>query len=96
MRAEAAERLELLKQQNAAIVGQETMEQLDEDGNPMPDPIMSAIDNLTQGIAAIHERVTAPQTKEIVRGPDGTATGVNINGVFQPIQRDQSGRILGV
>ena len=96
MRAEAAERLELLKQQNAAIVGQETMEQLDEEGNPMPDPIMSAIDSLTQGLAAIHERVTAPQTKEIVRGPDGTATGVNINGVFHPIQRDQSGRILGV
>lgn len=96
MRAEAAERLELLKQQNAAIVGQETMEQLDEEGNPMPDPIMSAIDSLTQGLAAIHERVTAPQTKEIVRGPDGTATGVNINGVFQPIQRDPSGRIIGL
>ena len=96
MRAEAAERLELLKQQNAAIVGQETMEQLDEEGTPMPDPIMLAIDNLTQGIAAIHERVTTPQTKEIVRGPDGTATGVNINGVFQPIQRDPSGRIIGL
>lgn len=96
MQAEAAERLELLKQKNAAIVGQETAEQLDEEGNPLPDPVLSAIDNLTQGVIAIHQKVNEPQIKEVVRGPDGLATGINVNGVFQPIQRDQSGRILGV
>lgn len=96
MRAEAAERLELLKQQNAAIVGQETMEQLDEDGNPMPDPIMSAIDSLTQGIAAIHERVTTPPSIDIVKDEGGNVLGRMYNGVFQPARKGPDGRIIGV
>jgi hypothetical protein len=58
------------------------------------DDVMQAITQLAQSVGAIHKHMSSPKT--IVRGADGRATGVSVNGVVQSIQRDSNGRATGV
>ena len=71
---EAAERLELLKQQQPQIVAEEVAEpELDENGEekpPRPDPI----ETLAQMHGELMAHLAKPKT--IIRGPDGRAVGV--------------------
>lgn len=41
-------------------------------------------------------RAAMDAPREIVRGPDGKAVGVRINGAIRPIQRGQDGRAIGI
>ena len=84
---EGAERLELIKQGQPAIVAQEVAEQL---GHVL-EPVMQQIAAVGQGLQSVGQTVgqlqahaTAPRKK--VRGPDGKLMGVEINGTLVPIK----------
>lgn len=87
MDIEAAERLELLKQQQPQGVAEELAEpQLDENGEPLPPPpdVPAMLAQMQEGMAAIHAHMMAPRKK--IRGPDGRLVGVEINGTTVPIE----------
>jgi hypothetical protein len=56
--------------------------------------IQEAMDNQRMATEQLAQTVNAP--REIVRGPDGRAIGVRINGVVREIQRGPDGRAMGM
>lgn len=56
--------------------------------------INTAQQQMAQMVAELRSVMDAP--REIVRGPDGKAAGVRINGAIRPIQRGPDGRVSGV
>lgn len=56
--------------------------------------INTAQQQMAQMVAELRSVMDAP--REIVRGADGKATGVRINGAIRPIQRGPDGRVSGV
>ena len=84
---EGAERLELIKQGQPAVVAQEVAQQIGQ----VLEPVMQQIAGVGQGLESIGQTVgalqahaTAPRKK--VRGPDGRLIGVEINGTLVPIE----------
>lgn len=76
MQAQAAERLELLKQGNATVMMQETEQQLDENGEAIPPPPTTEQIMLStlQTVQALAETLARP--KQIIRDASGRAVGV--------------------
>jgi len=76
MQAQAAERLELLKQGNAPVMMQETEQQLDENGEVIPPPPTTEQIMLStlQTVQALAETLAKP--KQIIRDASGRAVGV--------------------
>jgi hypothetical protein len=70
-------------------------EEVDEMGNKVkkPDPTES-INTVIQELQALRAEQSAP--RQIVRGPDGRVAGISINGAVRPVQRDQSGNVVGI
>lgn len=56
--------------------------------------IQDAMENQRMATEQLAQTVNAP--REIVRGPDGRAIGVRINGVVREIQRGPDGRAMGM
>jgi hypothetical protein len=76
---EGAERLELIKQGQPAIVAQEVAEQLQQ----CLGPVMEQVAGLGQGMQAMQAHMTAPRKK--IRDASGRLVGVEINGTTVPI-----------
>lgn len=84
---EGAERLELIKQGQPAIVAQEVAEQLGQVLEPVLQQLAGVgqgLQGLGQTVGALQAHATAPRKK--VRGPDGKLIGVEINGTLVPIE----------
>lgn len=71
---------------------------VDPEGAPgeMEEPAQeSPIDQITQSLAALHQALNAP--RQIVRDETtGLAIGVDVGGVFRPIERGPDGRAIGI
>ena len=60
--------------------------------------VMSQVNTVAQqmGRAVQELRSLMDAPREIVRGPDGKAAGVRINGAVRPINRGPDGRATGI
>lgn len=63
----------------------------------MAQAMLSALDSRTTQLNQMLSQIasTASAPKRIVRGPDGKAVGVEVNGVVRPIERGPDGRAIG-
>lgn len=64
----------------------------------MAQAMLGAIDSRTTALKQMLDQIAAASSapKRIVRGPDGKATHVEVNGVVRPIERGPDGRAIGI
>ena len=94
---EGAERLELIKQREPAIIAQEMQQQLGEVLGPVIEKITGVeqgLQGIGQTVGDLQAHVTAPV--KIVRDASGKAIGVDRGGKVKPINRGQDGRMEGL
>lgn len=94
---EGAERLELIKQREPAIIAQEMQQQLGEVLGPVIEKITGVeqgLQGIGQTVGDLQAHVTAPV--KIVRDANGKAIGVDRGGKVKPINRGQDGRMEGL
>lgn len=60
-----------------------------------PAPVATPMDQIAQSLAALEQAITAP--RQLVRDPaTGLTVGVEVGGVFRPIERGPDGRAIGI
>lgn len=79
-------------QSGQALAG-EMGSQIEQMAQAMLGALDSRTTQLNQMLSQIASTASAP--KRIVRGPDGKAVGVEVNGVVRPIERGPDGRAIG-
>lgn len=84
--------------EQAAQNGQALAGEMSSQIEQMAQAMLTALDSRTTQLNQMlsHIATTASAPKRIVRGPDGKATGVEVNGVVRPIERDPNGRAIGL
>jgi len=69
-------------------------EQIEGVAQTLVEKLEAKTSEISQMLAEMTAAANAP--KRIVRGPDGRATGVEVNGVVRPIERSPDGRAVGI
>lgn len=64
----------------------------------MAQAMLGALDSRTAQLKQMLDQIASASSapKRIVRGPDGKAMGVEVNGVVRPIERGPDGRAIGI